>query len=206
MMNHGLRFAIVWSLWVGVGCANTVEGAEGLEDGESAVDSVEVVTSELGVCTLLNRRFSQLEGTVDTLSCNGFSCTRSCSMLDPSQCSTRCFPSPGLATVLLDQSILRAECRMDPKSRVNSGYPGISAALCEARGSCWDNRTRDPNFPWCYERLGTQPTCGNQTPGDRINAGTPGITGEQCVLNRNACFDDRIRNVPFCFQAISNTP
>jgi hypothetical protein len=186
-----------------VACASALGSPDAPYDDENAV---EVVSAELGACTLLSRRFSPLEGTVDSLSCSGAPCTRSCSMLDPTQCSTRCFISQGLPAVSLDQSILRPECRMDPRSRVNAGYPSISPALCEARGACWDNRTRDPNFPWCYERLGVQPTCGNQTPGERINAGTPAITGEQCVISRNACFDDRIRNVPFCFNAVPNTP
>src|SRR5690349_24197682 len=65
----------------------------GAFDGDETADSVGVVTSKLESCTLLNRRFSALEGTVDTLSCGGSTCTRSCSSSDPSQCSTRCVPA-----------------------------------------------------------------------------------------------------------------
>lgn len=200
------RLLIAAFMLVGAACAGENEEPEGSARDDAADDSVAVISSALDGCTVLNRRFSALEGTVDTLACNGASCTRSCSAGDPSQCSTRCVPSNfAVATVFLDQSNLRPECRMDPKSRVNAGYGAITPALCEARGACWDNRTRDPFFPWCYEPLGRRPTCGNQAPGERINAGTPGITGEQCVVSRGACFDDRIRNVPFCFLPTSTT-
>jgi len=53
--------------------------------------------------------------------------------------------------------------------------------------------------------LGTVPICGNQTPGERINAGHPGITAEQCVIGSNACWDDRIRGVNWCFFPTSIT-
>jgi hypothetical protein len=31
-------------------------------------------------------------------------------------------------------------------------------------------------------------------------AGIPGITGQDCIRNRGACFDNTIPNVPWCFQ------
>lgn len=200
-----LQWTLTFCLLFGTACSNAV-GGEGSEDGE-AVGEVEGAGSALGACTVIFRRSSLLEGFVDTLSCGNNLCTRSCSILDPTKCSTRCFPNPpGLGTAFLDQNPLRPECRMDPASRVNAGYPGISKTLCEVRGGCWDNRTRDPNFPWCYEPLGMQPTCGNQTTIERINAGTPRTTGEQCVLVNAACWDERVRNVPFCFLPTANSP
>lgn len=196
-----LRFVMWLGLCSSMACANALD-----EPDEFSAEDVGVVASALGPCTTLLRRSSLLEGFVDTLSCGTATCTRSCSVVDPTQCSTRCVPNNfGAATEFLDQSVLRPECRMDPRSRVNAGYAQSTKTLCETRGGCWDNRTRDPFYPWCYEKLGTNPTCGNLNPFDRVNAGTPRITGEQCVLARNACFDDRIRNVPFCFFPTSST-
>lgn len=198
------RLCMIASVLTVGACTDALDEPNAPEEGRAVDDAVRVTTSALESCALLNRRFSALEGTVDTLSCGGSTCTRSCSASN--QCSTRCVPANfGVASVFLDQSILRPECRMDPKSRVNAGYPSITPTLCEARGACWDNRTRDPFYPWCYERLGTQPTCGNQTPGERVNAGNPSITAEQCVIGRNACWDDRIRNVNWCFFPVANT-
>ena len=199
------KLGMLGCMLTGLACTDALDEPD-TGGSSQADDTVRVATSALESCALLNRRFSALEGTVDTLSCGGSTCTRSCSASNPSQCSTRCVPPNfNVTSVSLDQSVLRPECRMDPKSRVNAGYPSITPTLCEARGACWDNRTRDPFYPWCYERLGTQPTCGNQTPGERINAGTPSITAEQCVIGRNACWDDRIRNVNWCFFPVSNT-
>jgi len=46
---------------------------------------------------------------------------------------------------------------------------------------------------------------GNQTPGERINAGFPGIRAQDCVIGRNACWDDRISGVNWCFFPTSIT-
>jgi len=200
-----MRLFLVFCMSSAAACADVSDDSRAF-DGDQTADSVGVVTSALESCTLLNRRFSALEGTVDTLSCGGSTCTRSCSSSDPSRCSTRCVPANfSVPSVFVDQSLLNPNCRMDPRSRVNVGFPGISQTLCEARGGCWDSRTSQPFYPWCFERLGTVPTCGNQTPGERINAGFPGITAQQCVIGNNACWDDRISGVNWCFFPTSIT-
>ena len=39
---------------------------------------------------------------------------------------------------------------------------------------------------------------------DRVDCGYPGVTKEQCN-NRGCCFDNSIRNVPWCFKPLQDT-
>ncbi|XP_056416187.1 putative gastrointestinal growth factor xP4 [Hyla sarda] len=41
-----------------------------------------------------------------------------------------------------------AECDVEPKARVNCGYPGISPALCEERGCCFNSQIS--GVIWCF--------------------------------------------------------
>jgi hypothetical protein len=160
------------------------------------------------------------QGTVtDQLQCNGVPgqtpqagdgvlCSRTCSYsrglnsIQFRQCSLQCEnrPTPNGLGPSLDLSILRPECRIQPISRVNAGFPGISRSVCEGRGSCFDSRTTDPNFAFCYEPIGKAQTCAGQLPSERVDAGFPGIRAQDCVLTRGKCWNDRTRGVPWCFQ------
>ena len=159
-------------------------------------------------------------GTVtDQLQCNGVQgqtpqagdgvlCSRTCRYFQAGfalpirVCSLQCEnrPTPNVLGPSLDLSILRPECRIQPISRVNAGFPGISRSVCEGRGSCFDNRTTDPNFAWCYEPIGKAQTCAGQLPSERVNAGFPGIRSQDCVVTRGKCWNDRTPGVPFCFE------
>uniref|UniRef100_H0W2H4 Trefoil factor 3 n=2 Tax=Cavia porcellus TaxID=10141 RepID=H0W2H4_CAVPO len=39
---------------------------------------------------------------------------------------------------------------------------------------------------------------------ERVDCGYPRVTKEQCQ-NRGCCFDNSIRNVPWCFKALQDT-
>jgi len=186
-----------------VGCAAPLAGDETGPDRGSSGESVGLIQSALSSCAVLARR-SIVNGVVETLLCDGVACTRTCSSADPTRCSTKCQNGPQLPPTQppLDLTVLRTDCQIDPNSRVNAGWAGISKAECEGRGSCWDNRTRDANIPWCFEPLGKQPTCGAMAPRSRVNAGFPGISAVACVRDRAACWDDRVPNVSWCFQPI----
>ena len=200
------------ALWVlipclvtSVGCAAEVDHISTSPDQRPEAAETDSNAAALAACTVLGRR-SIPNGFVETLRCDGVACTRTCfnsNIGGAMLCSTKCEsgPEPPSMEPPLDLSILRPECRIEPSGRVNAGWRGISKSTCEGeRASCWDNRTRDPKFPWCYEPVGKQPTCGGLAPASRIDAGFPGISGEQCVKNLGACFDDSVPNVPWCFQ------
>jgi hypothetical protein len=165
--------------------------------------------------------FGFLRGSVtDQLQCNGVPgqtpqagdgvlCSRTCFYFFAAsngspivsrslKCENR--PTPSVLGPSLDLSILRPECRIQPISRVNAGFSGISRSVCEGRGSCFDNRTTDPNFAWCYEPIGKAQTCAGQLPSERVNAGFPGIQSQECVVTRGKCWNDRTPSVPFCFE------
>ena len=164
--------------------------------------------------------FGFVRGTVtDQLECGGVPgqtqqagdgvlCNRTCTYFtgangDPIvSCSLKCenSPTPSALGPFLDLSILRAECQIQPISRVNAGFPGISRSLCEERGSCFDSRTTDPRFAWCYEPVGKAQTCAGQLPSERVNAGFPGIRSQECVVTRGKCWNDRNPGVPWCFE------
>jgi Trefoil (P-type) domain len=187
-----------------LGCAAEVDVPTAAEQRSEAAE-IGRTTAALNACIVLDRR-NIPNGFVETLRCDGVACMRTCltsSIGGAMLCSMKCEkgPEPPPTQPPLDLSILRPECRIEPNGRVNAGWRGISKSTCEGeQASCWDNRTRDPKFPWCYEPVGKQPTCGGLAPASRINAGFPGISGQDCIRNRGACFDDAIPNVPWCFQ------
>ena len=186
------------------GCAAEVDGANGGQGAEGA--DIDTNTAAASSCVVIGRREIP-NGSVETLICDGVGCMRTCfrstTIPGAMSCSTKCEngPEPPAQSPPLDLSILRPECRIEPNGRVNAGWRGISKSTCEGeQGSCFDNRTTDPKFPWCYEPVDKQPTCGGLPPASRVNAGFPGIRGEVCIRERGACFDDSIPNVPWCFQ------
>jgi hypothetical protein len=187
------------------GCAAEVDGARVAADPHAEAAEIGGTTAAFSACTVLGRRSLPNAGYVETLVCDGVACTNTCfvSNIGATWCTMKCEdgPQPPISSPPLDLSILRPECRIEPNGRVNAGWPGISKNTCEGeRASCFDNRTRDPKFPWCYEPMGKRPTCGGQAPAARVNAGFPGISGQDCIRNRGACFDNTIPNVPWCFQ------
>jgi hypothetical protein len=201
-MKKTLWFAIP-SLVCWIGC-----GAEGNGTLDPQAEGADITraTAAFSSCTVLGRSNLPNGGFVETLRCDGVACTRTClasSIGGATVCSMKCENGPTVPSTppTLDLSGLRPECQIQPVGRVNAGWPGISKTTCEGeRASCFDNRTSDPKFPWCYEPLGKQPSCGGIAPAQRVNAGFPGISGEDCVRNRGACFDHTIPNVPWCFQ------
>jgi hypothetical protein len=164
--------------------------------------------------------FGFVRGTVtDQLQCTGVPgqtpqagdgvlCSRTCTYFTAADgspivsCSLKCenSPTPNVLGPSLDLSILRPECQIQPVSRVNAGFPGISRSVCEGRGSCFDNRTTDPNFAWCYEPIGKAQTCAGQLPSERVNAGFASIRSQECVVTRGKCWNDRTPGVPWCFE------
>jgi hypothetical protein len=51
-----------------------------------------------------------------------------------------------------------------PQIRTNSVFgrqscadAGVTPEQCAARGCCWDNRTTDPQIPWCFHPAGGPP-------------------------------------------------
>ncbi|XP_015424546.1 PREDICTED: trefoil factor 2 isoform X1 [Myotis davidii] len=95
---------------------------------------------------------------------------------------------------------LEAPCqcsRMNPDSRKNCGFPGITSEQCFAAGCCFD--TTVPGVPWCFTPLPMQDKeeCVMEVSA-RVNCGYPGISSEVCA-SRNCCFSDTIPEVPWCF-------
>ncbi|XP_040194973.1 trefoil factor 1-like [Rana temporaria] len=41
------------------------------------------------------------------------------------------------------------DCTVDPKARLNCGYPGISSAICQSKGCCFDSSLA--GVIWCFE-------------------------------------------------------
>jgi Trefoil (P-type) domain len=188
-----------------MGCTAEVDGTPVPADPLSEGADIDQATAAFNSCVVLGRRDIP-NGFVETLRCDGVGCMRTCFISNiggAMACSMKCEngPEPPRMDPILDLSILRAECQIQPAGRINAGWPGISKNTCEGeRGACFDNRTSDPKFPWCYEPMGKVPTCGGISPAARINAGFPGISGQECVRSRGACFDNTIPNVPWCFQ------
>ncbi|XP_070263245.1 trefoil factor 2 [Myotis yumanensis] len=87
--------------------------------------------------------------------------------------------------------------RMNPDSRKNCGFPGITSDQCFAAGCCFD--TTVPGVPWCFTPLPMQDNeeCVMEVSA-RVNCGYPGISPEDCA-SRKCCFSDTIPEVPWCF-------
>ena len=104
-----------------------------------------------------------------------------------------------------------------PQGRVDCGYLGIQRDECEGKGCCWDSSVRD--VPWCFH--GVRPTtdrvtywrrsfrsgiyreepeskCDVGPASQRLDCGYAGIPEDSC-WNRRCCWDDSIRDVPWCF-------
>ncbi|XP_051008463.1 trefoil factor 1-like [Acomys russatus] len=45
-------------------------------------------------------------------------------------------------------------CTMNPRERINCGFPGVTAQQCKDKGCCFDNTVR--GFPWCFHPLAIQ--------------------------------------------------
>lgn len=211
---------LVGTLWFAyvaacAGCGTAV----GDEPFSEALE-VDEATAELRNCTTLNVVPTDT-GFTDQLQCDGVLCNRQClnSILINGervpfqngfvQCTTlSCEHRPSNASgPFIDLSILRPECQIQPSSRVNAGFKSrqLTQFRCETEfGGCWDSRTTDPRFPWCYEPIGKSPTCAGIEPNQRINAGTRSTTPEQCIKTLGQCWDDAIPNVNFCFRRLTN--
>uniref|UniRef100_A0A8D0L8X0 Trefoil factor 2 n=1 Tax=Sphenodon punctatus TaxID=8508 RepID=A0A8D0L8X0_SPHPU len=92
---------------------------------------------------------------------------------------------------------LPCRCKIDPKTRVNCGPPGITPQKCMEGGCCFDSSV--PEVPWCFapapkkyrKVCPTDVKC-------RVNCGYPGIPAKTCKL-RGCCFESRPPGVPWCF-------
>ena len=98
-------------------------------------------------------------------------------------------------------------CDVGPASeRVDCGYPGIHPDTCRERNCCWDNSIRD--VPWCFfGKLTTQepaPNCDVGPASERVDCGYPGIHPDTC-RERKCCWDESIRDVPWCFFGVTAT-
>lgn len=97
-----------------------------------------------------------------------------------------------------------------PRNRVNCGIPGISRRKCLAKGCCWDKSVR--GVPWCFRGVNTtlppthepDPSCAAIPPSKRKDCGYPGIPPDVCH-RRHCCWDESIRDVPWCFFGKSMT-
>nr|XP_016847448.1 PREDICTED: trefoil factor 2-like [Anolis carolinensis] len=96
-----------------------------------------------------------------------------------------------------------AECRckkVDPKTRLNCGPPGITPQQCTENGCCFDSSV--PGVPWCY--AAAPPTYKEVCPTEvkvRKNCGYPGIPADICE-SRGCCFESRPPAVPWCFYKV----
>ncbi|XP_069058706.1 putative gastrointestinal growth factor xP4 [Pleurodeles waltl] len=89
-------------------------------------------------------------------------------------------------------------CGIEPKLRVDCGYPGIIAEECVNKGCCFDSS--DPYSIWCFIPLQLQEfQCQAQDPHARVNCGYPGISTEDCRV-KGCCFDSSVPDVIWCFQ------
>ncbi|XP_052501690.1 trefoil factor 2-like [Budorcas taxicolor] len=91
--------------------------------------------------------------------------------------------------------------RLNPRNRVNCGFPGISSDNCFSRGCCFDSSV--VGVPWCFNPLPKQESeeCVMEVSA-RKDCGYPGISPEECE-SRKCCFSDTIPQVPWCFFPIS---
>lgn len=67
---------------------------------------------------------------------------------------------PGRAARRVVTRLSTAPCqcsRMNPDSRKNCGFPGITSEQCFAAGCCFD--TTVPGVPWCFTPLPMQGNC-----------------------------------------------
>ena len=95
----------------------------------------------------------------------------------------------------------------EPSARVDCGHPGIHPDTCRQRNCCWDESIRD--VAWCFygkDRTTRAPplNCDVGEPSDRVDCGHPGIHPDTC-RQRNCCWDESIRDVPWCFNGVSST-
>src|SRR5262245_18136960 len=107
------RVLIVLCLIIGVGCSAIRSDNEAGRTGLSS-EQVGSVQSALSSRFVLTAN-PILNGTVETLICDGVACVRTCSNADPTRCSTRCQNSSQVprAQPFLDLSVLRTDCQMD---------------------------------------------------------------------------------------------
>ncbi|XP_077200413.1 uncharacterized protein LOC143840824 [Paroedura picta] len=88
-------------------------------------------------------------------------------------------------------------CQMNPKTRVNCGYPGITPQQCRNVGCCFSSGVA--GVPWCFSP--SPPTYKKVCPTEvkvRKNCGYPGISAKACKA-RGCCFESHPPAVPWCF-------
>ncbi|XP_043847553.1 trefoil factor 1 [Dromiciops gliroides] len=52
-------------------------------------------------------------------------------------------------TLMLGFGVLSQEtCEVEPKLRINCGWPGVTEQECKAKNCCFDNTVR--GTPWCF--------------------------------------------------------
>ena len=119
-----------------------------------------------------------------------------------------CFYGADTTTAYVTTEEPRPNCNVaDPSDRVDCGYPGIHPDTCRKRNCCWDETIRD--VPWCFYGKGRTTrappvSCDVGAASDRVDCGYPGIHPDTC-LERNCCWDESIRDVPWCFFGLSST-
>ncbi|XP_015677409.1 trefoil factor 2-like [Protobothrops mucrosquamatus] len=90
------------------------------------------------------------------------------------------------------------QCQVQPNSRVNCGYPYISAKECYNKGCCFDSSIA--GVIWCFFPKDNTAKCRcDVDPDKRSNCGPPGITPQECE-NKGCCFNSTVPGVPWCFK------
>jgi hypothetical protein len=85
-------------------------------------------------------------------------------------------------------------CAIEPKDRVECGWPGILISECLSHaGCCFDDSI--PEVKWCFHQK--QEDC-NVWPAERTDCGWPEISPEECE-SRGCCFDDTFDETIWCF-------
>jgi len=85
-------------------------------------------------------------------------------------------------------------CAIEPKDRVECGWPGILISECLSHAGCCFNDSI-PDVLWCFRQK--QEDC-NVWPAERTDCGWPGIPKCECEA-RGCCFDDTWDETIWCF-------
>ena len=90
---------------------------------------------------------------------------------------------------LLTNLGLAAHCHVNPENRRDCGWKGISAAMCRARGCCYNDRWGASIH--CYVPATKGPGPCDVNPEDRKECGVKGISRAQCLTSPRCCFNDK---------------
>ncbi|NWR80105.1 TFF2 factor, partial [Centropus unirufus] len=91
----------------------------------------------------------------------------------------------------------KCQCKIEPRNRVNCGYPGITEGECKRAGCCFDSSVS--GVFWCFtpKEKKVKKVCPTDAP-HRKDCGFPGITAEECE-RKGCCYNEHPAGVPWCF-------